>query len=209
MDTLLGIDLGTTGIKAAICTPSGQLMGDSYLEYPLIRPEPGVVEQDADLWWSLTRDAIRQALHAAQVEGSSVRALSISSQGISFVPVDAAGRTLGPSINWLDSRAMGEAASPEQIKELKDKFRNWVVAKFGGDWDKAFRTAAGRSNSDNTINREELLWALNQAGIGNWITRGAWADGIIAELDKGGDRTISEREFNSVFRLDQGTDGKF
>ena len=122
MDTLLGIDLGTTGIKAAICTPSGQLMGDSYLEYPLIRPEPGVVEQDADLWWSLTRDAIRQALHAAQVEGSSVRALSISSQGISFVPVDAAGRTLGPSINWLDSRAMGEAAAIRERYSDADLF---------------------------------------------------------------------------------------
>ncbi len=105
---------------------------------------------------------------------------------------------------------MGEAAaSAEQIKELKDKFRNWVDCKFGGDWDRAFRAAAGRSNSDNTINREELLWALGEAGIGNWITRGAWADGIIAELDKGGDRSISEREFNSVFRLDQGADGKF
>jgi len=104
---------------------------------------------------------------------------------------------------------MSEAASAEQIKELKDKFKQWVDAKFGGDWDKAFRSAANRSNSDNTINREELLWALKQAGIGNWITRGAWADGIIESLDKGGDRKINEREFNAVFRLDEGTDGKF
>ncbi len=104
---------------------------------------------------------------------------------------------------------MGDAATPEQIKELKDKFKNWIDRKFGGDWDRAFRITAGRGNTDHTINREELLWALKQAGIGNWMTRGAWADGIIAELDKGGDRTISEREFASVFRLDKGADGKF
>ena len=73
MDTLLGIDLGTTGIKAALCTPRGLLLGDSYLEYPLIRPEPGVVEQDADLWWVLAQDAIGQAMRAAQVEGDTVR----------------------------------------------------------------------------------------------------------------------------------------
>lgn len=114
MDTLLGIDLGTTGIKAAICTPEGHLLGDSYFEYPLSRPEPGIVEQDADLWWELAQDAIRQALFAAHVEGNTVRAMSVSSQGISFVPVDEAGHTLGQSINWLDSRATAEAATISQ-----------------------------------------------------------------------------------------------
>ena len=122
MDTLLGIDLGTTGIKAAICTPDGHLLGDSYLEYPLIRPEPGVVEQDADLWWALAQDAIRQAILDAQVQGRTVRALSVSSQGISFVPVDKAGQTLSLSINWLDSRATAEAAAIRQRYSDADLF---------------------------------------------------------------------------------------
>ncbi|MBW2525643.1 MAG: EF-hand domain-containing protein [Deltaproteobacteria bacterium] len=102
---------------------------------------------------------------------------------------------------------MSDGPNEEQIRELKDKFKRWIDQDFGGDWDKAFRTVANRANSVNTINREELLWALEQAGIGNWITRGMWADGIIKELDKSGDRAISEREFNSVFRMDKGTDG--
>jgi xylulokinase len=108
MDTLLGVDLGTTGIKAAICSPQGDVLGESYLEYPLLRPSPGVVEQDADEWWALTQKAIRQAISSAGVAGDTVRALSISSQGISFVPVDKEGRTLGMSINWLDTRATVE-----------------------------------------------------------------------------------------------------
>jgi len=123
MDTLLGIDLGTTGIKAAICTPDGHLLGDSYLEYPLIRPEPGVVEQDADLWWALAQDAIRQAILAAQVQGDTIQALSVSSQGISFVPVDKAGRTLSQSINWLDTRATAEAATIRQQYSDADLFK--------------------------------------------------------------------------------------
>ncbi len=122
MDTLLGIDLGTTGIKAAICTPEGHLLGDSYLEYPLIRPEPGVVEQDADLWWELAQDAIRQAILAAQVQRDTVRALSVSSQGISFVPMDKEGQTLSQSINWLDSRATAEAAAIRQCYSDADLF---------------------------------------------------------------------------------------
>jgi xylulokinase len=122
MDTLLGIDLGTTGIKAAICSPDGGLLGESYLEYPLIRPAPGVVEQDADLWWALAQEAIRQALRAAQVSGNTVRALSVSSQGISFVPVDRAGRTLGKSINWLDTRATAEAETVRRRYSEADLF---------------------------------------------------------------------------------------
>lgn len=109
MDTLLGIDLGTTGIKAAICSTQGDLLGESYLEYPLIKPAPGVVEQDADEWWELTQEAIRQALRSAGVDGQAVGALSVSSQGISFVPVDEKGCPLGNVINWLDTRATAEA----------------------------------------------------------------------------------------------------
>ena len=109
MDTLLGIDLGTTGIKAAICSPDGHLLGESYLEYPLIRPAPGIVEQDAEAWWALTQEAIRQAVSAAQVQGHTVRALSASSQGISFVAVDHEGRPLDRAINWLDTRATVQA----------------------------------------------------------------------------------------------------
>jgi xylulokinase len=110
VDTLLGIDLGTTGIKAAVGTPQGDFLGESYLEYPLIKPAPSVVEQDAGQWWALTQEAIRLALDRSGVSGETVRALSVSSQGISFVPLDEAGTPLGNAINWLDTRATAEVA---------------------------------------------------------------------------------------------------
>ncbi|MCD6333819.1 MAG: hypothetical protein J7M27_00605 [Candidatus Latescibacteria bacterium] len=109
MKTLLGIDLGTTGCKAAIYSPEGDLLGESYLEIPLIKPAPGVVEQDAAQWWTLTEEAIRRALLSAGVDGRTVQALSVSSQGISFVPVDEEGHPLSNAINWLDTRATAEA----------------------------------------------------------------------------------------------------
>jgi len=108
---LLGIDLGTTGCKAAVYSVTGELLGENYLECPLVKPSPGVVEQDAALWWDLTREAIRQALCAANVDGHTVRALSVSSQGISFVPVDESGRPLSNAISWLDTRAMAEVGT--------------------------------------------------------------------------------------------------
>ena len=109
MDTLLGIDLGTTGIKAAVCSPAGALLGESYFEYPLIKPAPSVVEQDAEQWWTLAQKAIRQALRTGGVDGRTVRSLGVSSQGISFVPLDERGHPLRNAINWLDTRASAEA----------------------------------------------------------------------------------------------------
>ncbi|MHB0857330.1 MAG: xylulokinase [Anaerolineae bacterium] len=110
MEALLGIDLGTTGCKAAVYSVDGRPLGACTYEYPLIKLSPEFVEQDADGWWDLTRRAIREAVSRADIPGEAVQALSVSSQGISFVPIDDAGRCLRPAINWLDTRASVEAA---------------------------------------------------------------------------------------------------
>jgi xylulokinase len=108
MTLLIGIDLGTTGCKAAVYDEKGSLLGESYLEYGLITLSPTEIEQDPHAWWELTRRAIRLAIQAAGVDGRDVVGISVSSQGISFVCVDDAGEPLGNSINWLDSRAGAE-----------------------------------------------------------------------------------------------------
>lgn len=110
MEALLSLDLGTTGCKATVCSLRGEVLGTSYLECPLETPAPGWVEQDAGLWWTLAQRAIRQALVASSVSLIRVLAVSVSSQGISFVPVDRAGRILRRAICWLDTRAEEEAA---------------------------------------------------------------------------------------------------
>ncbi|MHB1296076.1 MAG: xylulokinase [Anaerolineae bacterium] len=109
MQALLGIDLGTTGCKAAVYGVDGRFLGACTFEYPLIKLSPEFVEQDADGWWALTQQAIREAVARAGIPGEAVQALSVSSQGISFVPIDAAGHCLRPAINWLDTRASAEA----------------------------------------------------------------------------------------------------
>lgn len=108
MSLLLGIDLGTTGCKAAVYDEEGRLLGESYLEYGLITLSPTMIEQDAEAWWRLTCQAIAQALAAARAPREAVRGLAVSSQGISFVLLDRQGNVLGNAINWLDSRASEE-----------------------------------------------------------------------------------------------------
>ena len=108
MTLLIGLDLGTTGCKAAVYDETGRLLGGSYLEYGLITLSATEIEQDARAWWELTCRAIRTAIDAAGVDGHAVKGISVSSQGISFVCVDAAGEPLGNAINWLDTRAVAE-----------------------------------------------------------------------------------------------------
>jgi xylulokinase len=108
MALLIGIDLGTTGCKAAVYDEHGALRGEGYVEYGLIALSPTMIEQDPEAWWRLTCRAIGLALDAAEVDRSEIAAIAVSSQGISFVCLDEAGRPLGNALNWLDSRATAE-----------------------------------------------------------------------------------------------------
>jgi xylulokinase len=108
MTLLIGIDLGTTGCKAAVFDETGRVLGESYLEYGLITLSATMVEQDPLAWWDLTLRAINLALEAAAADRGAVRGIAVSSQGISFVLLDEADRPLGNAINWLDGRATAE-----------------------------------------------------------------------------------------------------
>lgn len=111
MALLIGVDLGTTGCKATVYDDGGAALGESYLEYGLIARSDTMIEQDPQAWWDLTVRAIGLALEAAHADRSAVAGIAVSSQGISFVLVDAAGQPLGNAINWLDGRATEECAA--------------------------------------------------------------------------------------------------
>ncbi len=97
----IGIDLGTTGCKVVLFSSEGKSLCEYNKEYELIFD--GIyVEQDANLWWSLVREGMRHV--AAFAGGAVVSAISVSTQGISFVPVDGAGVPLCNAVSWLDMR---------------------------------------------------------------------------------------------------------
>ena len=108
MALLIGIDLGTTGCKAAVYDERGIALGESYLEYGLITLSATLVEQDPHAWWDLTLQAVNAALDAAAADRRAVRGIAVSSQGISSLLLDEDDRPLGNAINWLDGRATAE-----------------------------------------------------------------------------------------------------
>ena len=51
MTTLVGLDVGTTGVKAVAISTDGELLSTDEESYPLSTPHPGWAEQDPEDWW--------------------------------------------------------------------------------------------------------------------------------------------------------------
>lgn len=100
--SLLGIDVGTTGCKAAAFTPDGRQLALAYEEYDVTSPSPGQAELDpAEVWAKVVR-VIRSV--STQVRADAVEAVAVSSLGEAVVPVGRDRSVLGPSILNFDSR---------------------------------------------------------------------------------------------------------
>jgi hypothetical protein len=75
-----------------------------------------------------------------------------------------------------------QAPEDPNVKELREKVAKLVDEKFGGDYQAAFDHY--NKNRDTGIDHGELMDLLGDADIGNFITRGFWADGVLDFLDK-------------------------
>lgn len=91
------------------------------------------------------------------------------------------------------------AATQVQKDELRAKVGELVRDRFGGDYRMAFDHYDG-DVKDGRISPRELTELLADAGVGNWLTRGVWASGIIADLDTDKDGSISAAEFEDVLK---------
>lgn len=100
--SVLGIDVGTTGCKAAVYNARGECLARAYREYPTLHPQPGWAELDSALVWQRVQAVIAEAARAAA--GDPVTALCVSSMGEAMTPVTADRRILGNAILCSDIR---------------------------------------------------------------------------------------------------------
>lgn len=114
MKYVLGVDLGTTAIKAAVFDENGRLRGSHTCEYTLLTPSPGLVELDAESYVMAFREAARQAIAKAQLRPWQLLSLAISAQGETLMFVDTHGHPLMNAIVWMDNRATREADELEK-----------------------------------------------------------------------------------------------
>lgn len=104
--SLLGLDLGTTAVKAGLFDEEGRVIGFGAASYDLLMPAPGIVELPGEEYIRAVSEAISTA---AVSDPTNVSAIGICTQGETFVPVDSSGCELRNFIVWLDTRAIEEA----------------------------------------------------------------------------------------------------
>ena len=98
----LGLDLGTTNVKALAVDTQGSIVAQGSAPVHRTTTPNGGVEQDIDQIWDATCKAICAAV--TEVSPSEIRAIGISSQGGALQLLDTRNKPVGPVISWLDSR---------------------------------------------------------------------------------------------------------
>lgn len=105
-DCFLGIDVGTSGVKAILVATDGTVLSSAVTPLQLQTPKPGWAEQDPESWWQASVASIRSVL--AATPGASVAAVGISGQMHSSVFLDAQGEVIRPALLWCDGRTTAE-----------------------------------------------------------------------------------------------------
>jgi xylulokinase len=127
----LGIDVGSQSLKAVLLDDALRQVGRGARGYPIAFPEPGWAEQQPQLWEAALGPAVAEALAAAGRGARDVVAVGIAGQLDGSVPVDAAGRAVGPCLIWMDRRAdAGLAALRQRVRA--EEFRQRTGANLDG-----------------------------------------------------------------------------
>jgi xylulokinase len=104
---LLGIDAGTTGVRALVFTPAGEVVAQAGRAVPVERPRPGWAQHDPSDLWQAACAALREA--TGQLERPErIAGVAAASVGEAFVALDSAGEPVGPLIAWYDDRPRAE-----------------------------------------------------------------------------------------------------
>ncbi|MDR2523764.1 MAG: xylulokinase [Synergistaceae bacterium] len=103
MKVYLGIDVGTTSIKALAVDASGKVAGSFSHPLSLLAPHPAWAEQDPESWWEGVMSLLR-----AVPKDMKVERIGLSGQMHTLVPLDKDGKVLRNAILWCDQRTASE-----------------------------------------------------------------------------------------------------
>lgn len=109
----IGIDLGTSGVKAILLDENQRLIATASHALPISRPQPLWSEQNPQDWWNATNQAMQDL--AKQYDLRAVKAIGLTGQMHGATMLDKSDNVLSPAILWNDGRSFAECAELEQL----------------------------------------------------------------------------------------------
>ncbi len=190
----LGLDLGTSGVKALLIGEDQQIIGSATAPLEVTRPHSGWSEQDPASWISATEAALRQLAGAYDL--SAVRGIGLSGQMHGATLLDASDAVLRPCILWNDTRSAAEAAAMDANPIFRAQTGNIVFPGFTAPklaWVKAHEAEIFAKTARVLLPKDYLrLWLtgepvseMSDAAGTSWLDVGArdWSDDLLAATD--------------------------
>lgn len=143
MKYVIGIDVGTTAIKATVFDLNGQECGSRKEKHTLITSSTGIVELDPESYLEKFSLAVKSAIKSSGVNINNIVSLRISDQGEALLCLDQDGNPLRRAIVWMDTRAVEETA--------------FIEKKFGRD---NIHKITGKVGVDAIWPASKMLWLL-------------------------------------------------
>ena len=129
MNYYVGIDLGTSSVKALLLSGDGEVVASVTKEYPLYFPHNGWSEQNPEDWYNQTVASLKELLSG--VDGKSVCSFSFSGQMHGLVMLDSEDNVIRPALLWNDSRSQAQTDKLNENKSfLLDNTANIAFAGF-------------------------------------------------------------------------------
>lgn len=120
----LGLDVGTSGVKALLVDQSGDVVAGATTALVLHTPKPGWAEQHPDAWWEASAGSIQRVLSSHPA--GRVAAVGISGQMHSSVFLDSTGDVVRPALLWCDGRTRAECEEITRLAGGETRLREWV-----------------------------------------------------------------------------------
>ena len=112
-EVVVGLDVGTTGVKGIAVAPDGAVAAVAEHGYPLSTPQAGWSEQDPEDWWRATENVLGAL--ASELGGARIAGIGLTGQMHGLVALDTADNVIRPAILWNDQRTGAECAEIEEL----------------------------------------------------------------------------------------------
>ncbi len=120
MSYVLGLDLGTSGLKGILVNKHGKIVDEASSEYPLLTPKRGHSEQDPTEWFRAAKEVMTAIFKTTPDAKDQLEGISFSGQMHTLVLLDEKSDVLRPAILWNDVR------TTEQCVTITDKVANLI-----------------------------------------------------------------------------------